>query len=302
MNRYLNVFFSLTVSFAAAQAQSVTTLNAVNHTTDPATTENAPRKTKAAVEAPFYIKVYGLYALLTPGSQISYSNSQSQTGMATAFKTNSTGLGAGPRAGVGIGTIVSDFINLGIDADILFGTPIKTDNNTVGSNNSYTYTGTTTTNLKVISVIPNITFKALSRPSYYIYNRLGLVGGVVTEYKTVQNSLYKPTTGASTIYEYASDYTKNSLAIGYQAALGIQFRLGQSLRGFAEIVAYNQSFKPQELQNTNTSTKGTVVTKTVNTTQYKSQGDYVTTDPGQQPNYNVAMNSVSVGVGILFRF
>ncbi|GAB2556406.1 hypothetical protein [Spirosoma areae] len=299
-HKCLTLLFSLAV--CATMAQPATDLNTIVHADNSGTNPKAPRKPKA-VESPFYIKAYGFYGLLTPGSQV--GSSVSSSGSVTSFKTNSTGLGAGLRAGVGIGTILSDFINVGIDADMLFGTDIKTDYTYKGSN--YTYTSNSLTTLRVLSIIPNVTFKALSRPSYYIYNRLGLVGGIVLDYKLVQTSLNVPTAGASSTGDTQNNYADNSLAIGYQAALGIQFRLSQSLRGFAEIVAYNQSFKPKELRRSYSETKGGVVTKTNSITEYKDQGDYTTTkkdgiDVNQSPSINVAMNSVGVGAGLLFRF
>ncbi|WP_020599733.1 hypothetical protein [Spirosoma panaciterrae] len=296
----------LVASIAAIQAQPIASLNAVRRSSESTAIENAPRKPKATVEAPFYIKLYGFYGLLTPGSQISTSYTSGQSGMTnTGYKNNTTGLGAGPRAGVGVGVIVSEFINLGIDADMLFGSTLTTENNYKGSN--YTSTGTTSSTLRVLSITPNITFKALSRPAYYIYNRLGLVGGIVMDYKTTSNSLYAPTTGASTTTLSETDYRQNSLAIGYQAALGIQFRLGESLRGFAEIVAYNQSFKPKESLYTSSSTKSGSTTKSSYIYQYKSEGEYFNSkqdglDVYQSPTYNVVMNSVGVGAGIIVRF
>ena len=174
-----------------AQAQPLIALNTVHPSADPVTTPHAPRKTLAG-ESPVYIKIYGFYSLLTPGSQVESSSSSISTGTTTSsFKTNSKGLGSGPRAGVGIGAIVSEFINIGIDAELLFGADLTTDNTYKGSN--YTYTSTNKTTFRVLSIIPNITFKALSRPSYYIYNRLGLVGGIVLDYKTIQTSLNVPT-------------------------------------------------------------------------------------------------------------
>ena len=303
-HRYLFPFLGLSLSCATAQAQFTASLSSVNTPTTAGVMSKAPRAINA-VESPLYVKLYGFYGLLTPGSQVTTSTSSSSAGMATSFKTNSTGLGAGARAGIGIGLIASDFINLGIDADLLFGASLATDNFYKGSN--YTYTSTTTTNFRVLSIIPNITFKALSRPAFYIYNRLGLVGGIVLDYSTSQSALNVPTTGASTTYVYQTNYRSNSLALGYQAALGIQFRISQSLRGYAEVVGYNQSFQPKEALYTTTSTRNGVVTSSSYIVQYKKQGEYTTTkqdglDVSQGATSNIAMNSIGLGAGLLFRF
>ncbi|WP_461070388.1 Clp protease/crotonase-like domain-containing protein [Spirosoma horti] len=303
MNRFFVLLLGLLVRVTIGQAQSTFAVNTVNPSGQSATTGAVPHKAKAT-EAPFYVKVYGLYGLITPGVQISHSELQSSDGSVFTFKTATKGLGAGPRAGIGLGVIVSDFINLGIDADILFGSDLKIVNSY--TDGKATYGNTETSTLKVVSVIPNITFKALSRPAYYIYNRLGLVGGVVLDYKTVSNSLEAPTVGVSTTYGSTSNYTKNSLALGYQAALGIQFRLSQAVRGFVEIVAYNQTFKPERLEFTSK----TPTTTQVTVTEYKDQGvEIPTTNPttrkpqtGQLASFTVPMNSISVGAGLAFRF
>ncbi|MVM32700.1 hypothetical protein GO755_21850 [Spirosoma sp. HMF4905] len=302
MNRFIMLLIGLLMHAVTIQAQSTLASNSLNQSDRSAAPEGAPRKTKAA-ESPLYVKVYGLYGLLTPGVQINYSQSQSQTGIAFPFKTTNKGLGAGPRAGVGVGLIASDFINVGIDADILFGSPVKITNSY--SDGSYTYTNSSSTTLQVLSIIPNITFKALSRPAYYIYNRLGLVGGVVMDYTTVDNSLDLPNNGVSSTFSTTSKYTKNSLALGYQAALGIQFRLSQAIRGFVEVVAYNQSFKPKRLEVTSNNVVAGKPTNSVVITDYKDDGTIVnstTSQPNQALSFNVAMNSVAVGAGLVFRF
>ncbi|WP_157587416.1 hypothetical protein [Spirosoma arboris] len=303
MNRYVLVLIGLLLRISATQAQPIAVLNTADRSDESTTTETVPRTTKAT-EAPFFLKAYGFYSLLTPGTEINYSGSQSQINLPTTYKPVNTHLGAGPRAGIGVGLIVSDFINVGIDADILFGTALKVDNNVfIGSNSSASfYNISTTTTLKVLSIMPNITFKALSRPAYYIYNRLGLIGGVVLDYKTTSNFLETPSKGAVTTSVGNTTYSKNSLALGYQAALGIQFRLSQSIRGFAEVVAYNQSFKPRELQASTTSTKSGVTTVQSSTTEFKDLGDYNKSNPYEQPSFNVAINSVGVGAGLVFRF
>ncbi|WP_420150008.1 hypothetical protein [Spirosoma sp.] len=301
MNQYCIAFILLVVKMTNTQAQSVSTLYAFNQPQGPAISKAAPTNPKAA-EKPFYIKAYGYYSLLTPGTSINYDVIQTQISLPNSFKATRTNLGAGPRAGLGIGFILSDFINVGVDADLLLGKSVETNVNVfTGNSNTFTnYNITSTTTLNVLSIIPNITFKALSRPAYYIYNRLGLVGGIVLDYKQVNRTIQTPNRGAITTSESTSEYTNNSLAIGYQAALGVQFRLSQSIRAFAEIVAYNQSFKPREVQNTSMSTTSGKTTTSNSSVSYKDNGDYLAT-PTEFPTFNVAINSVGVGAGFLFR-
>ena len=304
MNRVIILLTGLLVPAVTVQAQSTHVSNSLNRPGESVAKEAAPGQTKAT-ESPFYIKVYGSYGLLTPGVKVQYSQSQSATGIAFPFKTTNKGLGAGPRAGIGVGLIASEFINVGVDADILFGAAVNINNSY--DDGSYTYTNTSSTTLKVLSITPNITFKALSRPAYYIYNRLGLVGGVVLDYKTVDNGLNLPNKGGgiSSTFANTSSYTKNSLAVGYQAALGIQFRLSQAIRGFAEVVAYNQSFKPKRLELTTTNVVGAKTTNSFVVTEFKDEGNIVnstTSQPNQALSFNVSMNSIGIGAGLVIRF
>ncbi|GAB2530554.1 hypothetical protein [Spirosoma aerophilum] len=303
MNQYFTFLIFLLVRVASAQAQTVFVSNATYPVSKTETALAVPYKTKA-MESPLYLKAYGFYSLLSPGTKINYSSSQSQSSSPTIYKPINTRLGSGLRAGIGVGVLVSDFINIGIDAEILFGTAIKaTSNFYSGSGTALDrYAISTTTNLQVVSIIPNITFKALSRPTFYIYNRLGLIGGVVLDYKIGYNTLINTSKGGINTSISTATYTKNSLSVGYQAALGIQFRLSQSLRGFVEVVGYNQSFKPREVKGFTTSSSGAGTTVYESATVYKDQGDYNKSDPYEQPSFNVAINSVGVGAGLVFRF
>jgi len=258
-------------------------------------------------ESSFYAKVYGSYGLLTPGSELNSGTSQSST-----FRTNRKGLGAGWRAGVGIGFIVNDFLNIGLDADLFLGDKLTTRSSS--QTNRYVFSATDEATLRVVSLTPNLTFKALSRPTYFIYNRVGVVVGKVLAYQTSYRYTDQPAPDqikpgdSMNSGDSKSDFTKNGLAIGYQAALGVQFRISQALRGFVEIVAINQSFQPQRQEvtyTTSTTNAGTETTAYIE--KYERQGESTsTTEDGKTvyhyPLYNVAMNSVGVGAGLIFRF
>ncbi|GAA4395318.1 hypothetical protein GCM10023187_02060 [Nibrella viscosa] len=294
MIRFFYLLLALPLGCLSVQAQPVAAARPPQRTT---------AEPPGGPVSPIYLKVYGYYGPLTPGSLLSSTYSNNATGGQT-FKTTRFGLGAGARAGIGIGFIASDFINLGLDADWLFADKLKRENAT--SYNNFTYSNTITTNLQVASLVPNITFKALARPSYYIYNRLGIMVGAVLTYEQVINELntgpkVSPTTGV-----YRWRFSKNSLALGYQAALGVQFHLSETLRGFVELVAINQSFRPQEGTFSYVSTQdGKTLSNDATSFVYKSGVAGVTTDAQGRnvvPVTNVAMNSVGVGAGLVYRF
>ncbi|GAB2530550.1 hypothetical protein [Spirosoma aerophilum] len=300
MHRFFVLLLTLFMQITLVQAQYTLAVNTVNRSDKSAPPAAVPYKAKAT-EAPFYVKIYGFYGLLTPGVQVNYSSAILQSGGLQPFKTTNKGLGAGLRTGLGIGLIINDFVNIGIDAEALFDAPIEIEYSFEDGLGKSTTTSVTT--LKVASLIPNVTFKALSRPSYYIYNRLGLVGGMVLDYKTVNSYVDLAKSGFIKTSGTTNQYTKNSLAIGYQAALGIQFRLSQSIRGFAEVVAYNQSFKPQRLEVT--SLQGGIPIGSPRVTEFRNESSYVeatSSRVGQDVRENIPMNSVGIGAGLVFRF
>lgn len=273
-----------------------------------------PGEHKEKRNSPIYVKVFAMYGVLTPGSYIPTPGTSSS---GSSFKVNSRGLGGGIRVGGGIGFVLNDFVNVGVDADQLIGETLQVSAESIATTTpgTYTYVSNSTSNLRVITVTPNITFKALAKSNYYIYTRLGIMVGKVTKFelsnyaKANYNYFNLPSWNLR-ISEIQADYTykENSLAIGYQAALGVQFRVAGVLRGFIEVVGINQSFKPQQQSAVGKElavfNNGTQKVTPINVlTKFVEQGSYQeNTDKSiNAPAYNIAMNSIGLGVGLLVR-
>jgi hypothetical protein len=184
-----------------------------------------------------YIKFYGGYGFLTPGSEIiSASTSSVGGGTSSAFANSKVGLGAGLHYGGGVGFILNDFLNVGVDAEYLKAENISTQS--TFSNSPYFSTESQLLSHSTLSIIPNITFKAFSKPTYYFYTRLGILVDIKTNLElTGDDSTYNASMGNTYVY-----LTKNgdqkfayNLNIGAQVAVGVQFRISEILRGFAEI-------------------------------------------------------------------
>jgi hypothetical protein len=215
--------------------------------------------TESIGDSKLYIKIYGSYGLASPGSYRSFDEhnidnkvgypvlsggvSTTQTGTNVRYQHTSGGLGQGFRLGGGIGLVMSDFINLGIDADYYSSGQINAL--------SFAYleqgnTFITSSNItaSMITILPNITFKALSKPSFYIYMRLGIGVGI----PTVKQDVVTTYNGAPII---SQNFTfKGSLASGYLVSLGVQKRLTPQLRAFAEAQFINFSYSPKERSTT----------------------------------------------------
>src|ERR1700722_18860592 len=174
----------------------------------------------------FYVRAYGGYGLLTPGSYKTYVLASTASG--ESFSTVRPGLGGGFHFGGGAGYIINDFLNVGVDADYLNG------KNLVRTISAPDYATSSTLAHSVFSLIPNITFKAISKPNYFIYNRLGIILAISTK---LSQSGFDSSSAANDVYGSTTniDYMFG-LNVGVQSALGAQFKLIGNFRGFAEIV------------------------------------------------------------------
>jgi opacity protein-like surface antigen len=284
-------------------------------------------------DSKLFFKVYGAYGLLTPGSFRGISNSDNND--VNVVKVQKQGMGGGIRAGAGLGFILNKYINIGIDGEYLKGNTIKVS---VGAltGASVTTQGSITYNHEVLSVIPNIVFKAYSGPSYTIYNRIGLVVGLplnITEKEQSEYHFKNLTVGSKEIQQTDSYTTANGKdklknALGYQGALGVQVNLSDNLRGFFEIAVYGISFDRIEYRDvarvvTRTDTRKDVSAPVTNIDnsilikKYEKTGwtNYDVPPPGAVtgthnnqittstlPQSPVNMNSITAGIGIAYRF
>ena len=178
------------------------------------------------------------------------NNAPSKT---TTYGSPTRGLGEGFRIGAGVSYILNDFINVGIDLDYFKSTIYKDRDSTythtqiVGAPNgmdSYTYKQNVRTSYDatLLTLSPNITFKAISKPKWFLYNKLGAVitfrpNSTQKNLETIstktgwQNYVRDSGSGKSTTYEWGI----RNPAFGFMAGVGAQFRLTQKIRAFGEL-------------------------------------------------------------------
>jgi len=259
-------------------------------------------------ESKFYVKVYGGYGLITPGSYKLASSSNA--GGAGNTSLSKTGLGAGIRAGGGIGVIISDFLNIGADVEYLSGASLKS--NTVYSSSASYYISRTQIKYTSLSITPHVVFKALSKPDYLIYNRFGILLNLPMNLKKTEfDSSF---TAGSPNYYYSANKTgtyKVGLTAGLSVALGVQVRLTDNLRGFAELFGNYLVLSPTNYDEnsivinngakTSSDLHGTYIKD--GQTSYNSPPGSTTTTYTTSVNGNTFnMNAVGVNIGITYRF
>jgi len=249
-------------------------------------------------EPNFYVKIFGGYGILTPGSFRLTSVSS------TSFTVGTTGLGAGLHFGGGIGYILNDFLNLGIDAEYLKGNDLKASSTYFGALGS----GTSNSRIpySVLSIIPNITFKALSKPGYLIYTRIGVLitaqtksSSIVYDSSDLIINHPNPIVASNTTTTYT--YSVN---VGVQAALGLQFHITGNLRGFVELVGNYLPITPTSsnavavINNYNTGPTFVSTSTTTSQTSYKKSGN---TGNNEQPSMAYNVNYIGLNIGVALR-
>ena len=272
-----------------------------------------------------YLKVFGNYAFPTSASYRSTSYTSSSVNNDYTFTTVKDGLGMGLRAGVGVGFVLNDFINLGLDLENYFGPTIKSSNLYYYDNQAGTVTISNTGldyQAKIAMVSPNITFKALSQPNFFIYNRLAIKVGVMTKVTEKTNSEYNeryaddpnanpnPTdhiTKSKQDFEY-----QGGVPFGFSAALGFQVKLTDKIRFFTEVeyayLTYNPKKKvmTQWINNDGTAVDLSLQDKIQVETEYMKNytikdGQTNNNAPQPQPTLHMPFSSIGLGIGLIYR-
>ena len=210
-------------------------------------------------DSKFYVKVYGNYAIPTSGSYRNTNYTLTGVNNNYAYETVKKGLGMGLRAGAGVGLVLNDFINIGLDAENYFGEPIKSSNLFTYDNQAgtvYIYNSAVDFRANMVLLSPNITFKALSAPNFYIYNRLSLKLGIVTKVtektssenneRYVENPDVNPNpTDHITKFRQEFEY-QGGMPYGFSAALGFQLKISEKIRFFTEVEFTQLTYNPKK--------------------------------------------------------
>ena len=259
-------------------------------------------------------------------------NGTNNPDITTTYGNPTKGLGDGYRIGGGISYILNDFINIGLDVDYFKSTIKKSrDSNYTliaanarvgtgtGPSSLYNYKETSTISYvaKLITFSPNITFKAISRPKWFIYNKVGAI--ITFRPNSMQNETTEVFTkdmqsavsdSSARIFKQYKWQFKNP-ALGFMGALGMQVKLGDGIRAFAEaqfshvvFVASKRSLNSylinnNELKNTlPVSMRELEFVKTYTTNNNTLDPDM----PSQTLTQRIPITYVGVQFGLAFQF
>lgn len=175
------------------------------------------------------------------------------TTKSVTYSSPTKGLGQGFRVGAGVSYILNDFINIGLDVDYFKSTISKTKDSSYSQSNvpggisgmdSYDYNERykTSYTATLLTFSPNITFKAITKPKWYLYNKLGAVmtfgpkstqrDSKITNERIGWQGLVRET---STANAKTYDWGIKNPAFGFMGGIGAQFKLSNKLRVFGEL-------------------------------------------------------------------
>lgn len=288
-------------------------------------------------EPRFYLNIHGGYALSLGSTFKFYPDNISSVSVVqldntppvkkTAYAEDSKGLGDGFRAGVGISYIINDFINVGIDIDYFKSSISKTKDSSFYSNQvmggnidelSYNEKYQISYTTSLLSFSPNITFKAIARPKFFIYNKLGAV--VIFKPSSIQretvNGQYS--LGWQGFYRDSSAFTQKKYdwgirnpAFGFMGGLGAQTKVSEKVRAYAEIQFTHIIFKVRNRLLTNFQMDGNEMINTLSQSQKEIifKKSYTSSEANMNPDMptiaiyqKFPITYAGLQVGVVYRF
>jgi len=154
-----------------------------------------------------------------------------------------------------------------------------------------------------------VIFKAVSKPDYLIYNKLGLLLNLPTELQKTQYDSSYSNTVAEKLIENKSGTYKVGLTAGLNVALGVQMRLTDKLRGYAEVFGNYLILSPDTYDETNEYVHNEVPGTQLTKIKFIKSGALSNTSDGTTNNITTYvhndifnMNSIGINIGITYRF
>ncbi|MEO8582821.1 MAG: hypothetical protein ABI415_03430 [Flavitalea sp.] len=287
-------------------------------------------------ESRFYVNIHAGYALALGSTFKFYPDDVSSISMqvientpskTTTYKAPTKGLGQGFRIGAGLSYIVNDFINVGIDFDYFQSTISKTRdssfysiqfNGSQGVETNYKERYTISYKTTLLTLSPNIMFKAISRPKWFIYNKVGIVltfrpnslqkEATIGKFQTGYQGTY---TDSTTRVDRVYDWGIRNPSVGFMGGIGGQYRLNERIRLFTEIQFSHIVFvvRDRSLTSYKVDGKEMVNTLSLSDRQLKFQRNLSSDDLSANPNLpgrtiiqRIPITYIGAQIGVAYRF
>jgi hypothetical protein len=288
-------------------------------------------------EPRFYLTVHTGYAVALGSTFQFYPDditriavTQPASGSASkqvTYQAQTHGLGEGFRIGGGLSFVVNDFLNVGIDLDYFHSTISRTRDSSMQQTTT-SGGGTVTSNFQqkntisyeasLLTFAPNITFKAISRPKFFIYNKVGAI--IVLKPKAIQHGhetdqwsnsaqgIVKDSS-ASSVSRY--DWGIHGPAFGFMGAIGAQVKLTERVRAFTELQFTHVLYVIKNRITTNYVVDGQEMVSTLTTSEREIQFEKNLTNNTASANPNqptvtvtqrFPLTYVGLQLGLAYRF
>ncbi|MFT3936566.1 MAG: hypothetical protein QM726_23275 [Chitinophagaceae bacterium] len=242
------------------------------------------------------------------------------------YKAPKKGLGEGFRIGAGFSYVLNDFINVGIDIDYFRSTIRKTRDSSftqsfsTGSiqQMSYNERYTISYDATLITFSPNITLKAISRPKWFLYNK---VGAIFTfrpnsiEHDTKESNTKMNWQGFVKDSSYYSDtryeWVIKNPSFGFSGGIGAQFKLTEKIRVFSEVQFSHIVFVVSRRKTTSYNVDGQELVNnlTVSEKEIDFEKNFKTDDwipdpnkPNKAVTQRIPITYVGMQAGLVYRF
>jgi len=242
-----------------------------------------------------------------------------------SYSATTKGLGEGARFGAGLSYIINDFINVGIDFDYLSTSISKNRDSTFyqvkkseGIDYRYTERYNITYKAKLLTISPNITFKAISRPRFFIYNKIGAIltfrpNSIQTEnqdakMRMAEQGFVKDSSSKNTKrYEWGI----RNPAFGFMGAIGMQVKITGRIRAYGEIQFTHVVFAVKNRVLTNYTLNGREMVKTLTRAEKEIEFEKNYTDdewsnnpnqPARATRQRFPISYIGFQAGLAYRF
>ena len=243
------------------------------------------------------------------------------------YQAQTRGLGEGFRFGAGLSFVVNDFINVGIDLDFFHSSISRTRDSSYQQTqttpagaitNTFKQQNTISYEARLLTIAPNITFKAISRPKFFIYNKIGAIivlrpdaiqhGHEVDEWSNSAQGVVKDSS-ASSISRY--DWGIHGPAFGFMGGIGGQVKVSRRIRAFTELQFTHVLYVIRNRVTTNYVVNGQEMVGTLTVSEreidfQKNLTNNTATSNPNQPTVTVTqrfpLTYVGLQLGLAYRF
>lgn len=246
----------------------------------------------------------------------------------TIYQTPWKGLGDGYKIGGSLTYILSDFINIGVDVDYFKTSLKKTRDSSYyellatsapGGPNEYFYNERKTVNYeeKLVTITPVITFKAFSRPKWFLYSKLGGIitltpGNSQTEVSDISSRKGRQGATTDSLATVVKKYNWGikSPALGFLSSIGIQVKVTGRVRAYTEfqyshivLVAKSRSMVAYTVNNNDRLSTLPVSARELKFTNvvYVPSGTTPTDQPSQALIPRMPITNLAVQFGLAFQ-